>query len=61
MIHYFSTLFKASEVEWQGIINCVQSKVTREQNVELIRPVQDEEVRRALFHMHPEKSPGRME
>lgn len=58
MIHYFSTLFKASETDWRGVIRCVSTKVSREQNVELLRPVEENEVKGALFHMHPDKSPG---
>ncbi|XP_074360757.1 uncharacterized protein LOC141701008 [Apium graveolens] len=47
-----------SETEWESVIECVDWGITEEQNLELLMPVEDEEVKRALFSMHPEKSPG---
>lgn len=55
---YFSTLFKASNVECNEVIDCIESKVTAVQNEMLLCPITVEEVRKALFHMHPDKSPG---
>lgn len=58
MLLYFSTLFKSAETEWESVIECVDRRITEEQNLELLMPVEEEEVKRALFSMHPEKSPG---
>lgn len=37
---------------------CVSSKITREQNEELLAPIEEVEVKKALFNMHPDKSPS---
>ncbi|XP_074324121.1 uncharacterized protein LOC141661039 [Apium graveolens] len=58
MVEYFEDLFKSSDTSWAEVINCMTSKITGFQNEEMLRPVDDEEVRQALFHMHLEKSPG---
>lgn len=58
MIVYFSTLFKSAETEWETVVECVDRQITEEQNLELLMPVEEEEVKRALFSMHPEKSSG---
>lgn len=55
---YFSELFNASESDWQEIIDCVPRTVTAEQNEELVKQVEEIEVKTALFHMHPDKAPG---
>ncbi|KAL8126087.1 hypothetical protein AgCh_013389 [Apium graveolens] len=55
---YFSTLFKASVTEWSEVVQGMNNKVTAEQNEFLLSPVTEIEVKRALFHMHPDKSPG---
>lgn len=40
------------------MIDCIERKVTAVQNEMLLCPITVEEVRKALFHMHPDKSPG---
>ncbi|XP_030505163.2 uncharacterized protein LOC115720145 [Cannabis sativa] len=40
------------------VTRSVQSRVSFEQNAELLLPVSEEEVRKALFQMHPDKSLG---
>lgn len=40
------------------MLECVERLVTEEQNHELLRPVTTEEVRAAVFSMHPDKSPS---
>jgi hypothetical protein len=59
VVGYFSRLYTS-----QGSIRveeCLQSvfpKVTEEMNAWLLHPFLEDEVRAALFHMHPLKSPG---
>ncbi|KAL8118945.1 hypothetical protein AgCh_016437 [Apium graveolens] len=55
---YFSSLFQAFNMEWAEIVQCIDRKITTAQNDMLLSPVSDVEVKQALFHMHPEKSPG---
>lgn len=55
---YFSKLFTASATHWTEIIQCIDNKVTEPQNTMLLSPVEAKEVKEALFHMHPDKSPG---
>lgn len=38
--------------------NCLVNKVTTNQNDMLVQPVEEEEVKRAIFHMYPDKSLG---
>lgn len=42
----------------EGFLRCVKQKVTTEQNAELIRPFSGDEVKEALFSMHPDKALG---
>lgn len=58
MISYFEELFAASDTEWSRVIDCVQQKVTPDQNSMLLENVTEIEVKRALFNMKPDKSPG---
>ncbi|XP_060974042.1 uncharacterized protein LOC115695103 [Cannabis sativa] len=58
MVEYFSTLFTATAVADNEVIQCVPSAVTSEHNNRLLEPVSDDEVRHALFQMHPDKSSG---
>ncbi|XP_062100635.1 uncharacterized protein LOC133806561 [Humulus lupulus] len=57
MTEYFQELFKASEIEWHEIIECNEPSISTEQNLELFKPISEEEVKDALFQMHPDKSP----
>ncbi|XP_060960664.1 uncharacterized protein LOC133031228 [Cannabis sativa] len=58
MIDYYTVLFAASDISWERVTNCVQGRVTTEMNHDLVTPIDSEEVKRALFQMHPDKSPG---
>lgn len=58
MVNYFRDLFKATETDWDEVVQCVARSVTAEHNVCLLRPVKSTEVKQALFHMHPDKSPA---
>lgn len=58
MVAYFNDLFRAESTDWKGVIDCVSSKVTEEQNEEMSAPIDVAEIKRDLFHMQPDKSPG---
>lgn len=55
---YFEELFKSSST--LGVLSerVKVQQVTEEQNEQLIQPIDYEEVRKAVFSMHSEKSPG---
>lgn len=54
---YFSSLFKASDISWEGVTNCLSNKIWEEQNMMLLAEIEEKEGKSTLFHMHPEKSP----
>lgn len=58
MVEYFSELFEASDTKQTEVTNCITRTVTNEHNASLLAPVDDNEVKHALFHMHPDKPPG---
>ncbi|XP_074342276.1 uncharacterized protein LOC141679766 [Apium graveolens] len=58
MKEYYSGIFKATEANWQEVIDCVPRKITSDKNSELLAEVVDEEVKTALFQMDPDKAPG---
>ncbi|XP_061993843.1 uncharacterized protein LOC133711764 [Rosa rugosa] len=55
--HVFATEGTVSEAV-QVIMEATAPKVTDEMNLALLRPYTDEEIKKALFQMHPSKSPG---
>lgn len=58
MTEYFTELFKTSCTDWEPVVACVHRKVSRDQNDMMVADIEDLEVKNALFHMHPDKSPG---
>lgn len=58
MIDYFVELFTASNTEWNTVTSCIQTRVTEDHNLKLVEEVTAHEVKNALFHMYPDKSPG---
>uniref|UniRef100_A0A803PMN5 RNase H type-1 domain-containing protein n=1 Tax=Cannabis sativa TaxID=3483 RepID=A0A803PMN5_CANSA len=54
---YFSTLFTASNSNCHEVVASVSRVVPEAANLEFSRPVSEEEVKTAVFHMHPDKSP----
>ncbi|XP_074374335.1 uncharacterized protein LOC141714732 [Apium graveolens] len=40
------------------VLNCITQTVSEQQNRFLLEAVTDEEVKNAVFHMHPDKAPG---
>lgn len=55
---YYNDLFSTAQNNWEEVIDCVPSKISEEQNLELLKEISAEEVKEALFQMHPDKSPG---
>ncbi|XP_074378563.1 uncharacterized protein LOC141720107 [Apium graveolens] len=58
MTEYFDNLFQSSNTDWEDVLNCMSQRISASQNEELLRPVDDKEVKAALYNMHPDKSPG---
>ncbi|XP_060965604.1 uncharacterized protein LOC133034522 [Cannabis sativa] len=58
MVTHFTDLFTASGSNGQQVIDCIPVKVNANQNQDLLLQVEDIEVRKALFQMHPDKSPS---
>ena len=58
---YFRNLFtttRDAEFTYDGVFNHFNRRVTREMNEDLTRPVTEEEVRKAVFSIGPNKAPG---
>lgn len=55
---YFAKLFKSTELDGKLSEREKVNQVTEEENVELQAPVTLQEVKDAVFSMHPDKSPG---
>lgn len=55
--HYLN-LFESKRGNMNVVLNCIPHSITQEQNRLLMRKVNKEEVRLALFSMNPDKSPG---
>ncbi|XP_060957652.1 uncharacterized protein LOC133029176 [Cannabis sativa] len=58
IVQYFNDLYTAGYSSNDGVIREVNCTVSSIQNEELLKPVSCEEVRLALFQMHPDKAPG---
>lgn len=56
--NYFIDLFGSKGSECEAVLNFVKPKVTEAHNQALLLPFVAEEVKDALFSMHPDKSPG---
>ena len=58
MIDYFQSLFTPSAIDWGPVVDQISPRILSSHNDMLLRPVEDEEVKDALFQMHPDKYPG---
>ena len=59
IIDYFTKLFDSSgETNASAILAVVKPKVSAEMNQELVMPISNDEIKEALFQMHPSKAPG---
>lgn len=58
---YFKKLFTTTRddaFDYGGVFNNFSARVTEEMNEDLIKPVTEEEVRKAVFSIGPNKAPG---
>ncbi|KAJ8767776.1 hypothetical protein K2173_020716 [Erythroxylum novogranatense] len=58
IVNYYRDLFTPSHGDPGPLLQYVESKVTPSQNALLLAPFTGEDIRHALFSMHPQKSPG---
>ena len=59
VVSYFTKLFSSSGVDnFDSILCHIMPKVTEEMNIVLECPFTDEEIKCAVFQMHPTKAPG---
>uniref|UniRef100_A0A803NSN9 Reverse transcriptase domain-containing protein n=1 Tax=Cannabis sativa TaxID=3483 RepID=A0A803NSN9_CANSA len=58
VVNYFVELFSASDTEGMEVIDSIDQVVPNLANMEFAKPVTEEEMRVAVFQMHPDKSPG---
>jgi hypothetical protein len=56
--NYFQELFSPKGGVMDPVLSLISPRVTVEDNAMLVAPITKEEVRLALFQMHPDKSPG---
>ncbi|KAM5578651.1 hypothetical protein ABKV19_008793 [Rosa sericea] len=59
--HYYESIFRAGDMDQRAIesvTTCLQPKVSTAMNADLTAPYSDSEIKKALFQMHPSKSPG---
>lgn len=45
-------------MEWDEVVDSVSTSISQEKNEHLLQVVTDEEVKYAMFQMHPDKAPG---
>jgi hypothetical protein len=57
-LNYFNNLFKANSTMHDPILSLIAPKITHEDNDRLVMPITKEELKEALFQMHPDKAPG---
>lgn len=54
-LEYFAELFAIEQGSMTEVLDCITCQVTQDQNQDLLRPFQRQEVHDALFSMHPDK------
>jgi hypothetical protein len=55
---YFQELFKPTRGSQEPVLSLISPRISAEDNTLLEAPITKEELRTALFQMHPDKSPG---
>lgn len=55
---YIENFFHSTGLEDVKIFSCIDQKVTKTQNQQLLLPITKEKFKDALFSMRPNKSPG---
>jgi ribonuclease HI len=56
--NYFEHLFQANTTSHDPILSIITPKITQEDNDRLEAPITKDELKEALFQMHPDKAPG---
>jgi hypothetical protein len=56
--NYFDHLFKANTTLHEPVLSLITPKITQEDNDMLLAPITKDELKEALFEMHPDKAPG---
>lgn len=57
MEKYFKELFTTSNTDWSEVVRCIPERINDDQNQILLNDIDKQEVKQALFEMHPDKSP----
>jgi hypothetical protein len=57
-LNYFNNLFKANSTQHDPILSLIAPKIDQADNDRLVSPITKEELKDALFQMHPDKAPG---
>jgi hypothetical protein len=57
-LNYFDYLFKSNSTVHEPVLSLIGPKISQEDNEKLLAPISKEELKTALFQMHPDKAPG---
>jgi hypothetical protein len=57
-MNYFDHLFKSNSTVHEPVLSLIGPKITQDDNEKLLAPISKEELKEALFQMHPDKAPG---
>lgn len=58
IVEYFNILYKTEGCSSEDVLACIESSITDDQNMMLLAPFSDIEVKDALFQMYSDKSSG---
>ena len=56
--NYFHDLYSNSPCKYDEVLNCIDVRIKREENISLLLPFSKEEFKEAIMKMHPDKSSG---
>ncbi|XP_074327886.1 uncharacterized protein LOC141665802 [Apium graveolens] len=55
---YFQKLYTEKQSQGEEVLSCISKQISEQQNLTLLETVKAEEVKEAVFGMHPDKAPG---
>ncbi|KAM6542808.1 hypothetical protein CsatB_007255 [Cannabis sativa] len=58
IVDYYKHIYSAGDADWNQVVSGISCSITAAQNADLLKPISSDEVRTALFQMHPDKAPG---